>query len=66
MMILSQNENKIISTDNLNYIELEKKELNYQDYVYLLMASFSKDSTIQESTKQKKEQVKFYWICINN
>lgn len=46
MMILSQDGNKIISTDNLNYIEFEEKETNYRSYIYTIKAEFTKGQTL--------------------
>lgn len=54
MMILSQSKKRIISTDNFNYIELEEKEINYQSYIYLLTAYFSKDGVILGKYKTEK------------
>ena len=34
MMIFTQDRKAITSTDNLNYIEVEEKELNYKNYIY--------------------------------
>lgn len=46
MMILSQDGNKIINTDNLNYIEFEEKETNYRSYIYTIKAEFTKGQTL--------------------
>jgi hypothetical protein len=43
MIILSQDEKKIVSTDNLNYIEFEEKEMNYNSYIYIITANFTKE-----------------------
>ena len=45
MMILAQNEKKIVSTDNLNYIQVEEKQLNYKNYVYVITAYYTNDNT---------------------
>lgn len=45
MMILSQDGNKIVSTDNLNYIEFEEKETNYRSYIYTITAEFTRGQT---------------------
>ena len=44
-MILSQAGKKIISTDNLNYIECEEEEKYYRDYIYMITAKFSNNQT---------------------
>ena len=46
MMILSQDGNKIVSTDNINYIEFEEKETNYRSYIYTINAEFTKGQTL--------------------
>ena len=45
MMILSQDGKKIVSTDNLNYIEFEEKEKYYRDYIYIITANFTNGQT---------------------
>ncbi len=54
MMILSQDGQKIVSTDNLNYIQIEEKELNYKNYVYTLTAFYTQDHTILGKYKTSK------------
>lgn len=44
-MILSQDGKKIVSTDNLNYIEFEEKEKYYRDYIYIITANFTNGQT---------------------
>lgn len=46
MMILSQDGKKIVSTDNINYIEFEEKETNYRSYIYTIKAEFTKGQTL--------------------
>jgi hypothetical protein len=46
MMILSQDGKKIISTDNMNYIQFEEKAMNYKSYVYIITANFTKEQTL--------------------
>lgn len=41
MMIFTQDGKAITSTDNLNYIEIEEKELNYKNYIYTITAYYS-------------------------
>lgn len=41
MMILTQDEKAIVSTDNLNYIEVEESEQNYKNYIYTVTAFYS-------------------------
>lgn len=41
MMIFTQDRKAITSTDNLNYIEVEEKELNYKNYIYTITAYYS-------------------------
>ncbi len=41
MMILTQDEKAIVSTDNLNYIEVEENEQNYKNYTYTVTAYYS-------------------------
>lgn len=43
MMILTQDKQTIASTDNLNYIQVEEKELNYKNYIYTITAYYTKD-----------------------
>lgn len=43
MMILTQDKQTIASTDNLNYIQVEEKELNYRNYIYTITAYYTKD-----------------------
>lgn len=43
MMILTQDKKTIASTDNLNYIQVEEKELNYKNYIYTITAYYTKD-----------------------
>lgn len=43
MMILTQDKQTIASTDNLNYIQVEEKELNYKNYTYTITAYYTKD-----------------------
>lgn len=43
MMILTQDKKTIASTDNLNYIQVEEKELNYRNYIYAITAYYTKD-----------------------
>lgn len=45
MMILSQDGKKIVSTDNLNYIEIEETEKYYRDYIYIIAANFTNGQT---------------------
>lgn len=45
-MILSQDGKKIVSTDNLNYIEFEEKENNYKSYTYTISANFTKEQIL--------------------
>jgi len=40
-MILTQDEKAIVSTDNLNYIEVEENEQNYKNYTYTVTAYYS-------------------------
>lgn len=40
-MIFTQDGKAITSTDNLNYIEIEEKELNYKNYIYTITAYYS-------------------------
>ena len=54
MMILSQDGQKIVSTDNLNYIQIEEKELNYKNSVYTLTAFYTQDHTILGKHKTAK------------
>lgn len=51
MMILSQDGNKIVSTDNLNYIEFEEKETNYRSYIYTITAEFTRGQTLLRKYK---------------
>ena len=46
MMILSQNKQTIASIDNLNYIQVEERERNYNDFVYEIKAYYSNDKTL--------------------
>lgn len=46
MMILSQDKQKIASTDNLNYIQVEERERNYNNFVYEIKAYYSNDKTL--------------------
>lgn len=46
MMILSQNKQTIASTDNLNYIQVEEIERNYNNFVYEIKAYYSNDKTL--------------------
>lgn len=41
MMIFTQDGKAITNTDNLNYIEIEEKELNYKNYIYTITANYS-------------------------
>lgn len=41
MMILSQNKKTIVTTDNFNYIEVEKQEQNYKNYIYTITAYYN-------------------------
>nr|DAO95533.1 MAG TPA: hypothetical protein [Caudoviricetes sp.] len=41
MMIFTQDRKAITSTDNLNYIEVEEKELNYKNYIYTITAYYA-------------------------
>ena len=54
MMILAQNGQKIVSTDNLNYMQVEEKELNYKDYIYTITAFYTHDHTILGEYKTAK------------
>ena len=45
-MILSQDGKKIVSTDNLNYIEFEEIENNYKSYTYTISANFTKEQIL--------------------
>lgn len=54
MMILSQDGKKIVSTDNLNYIEFEEKETNYRSYIYIITAEFTKGQTLLGKYKTYK------------
>ena len=56
-MILSQDGKKIISTDNLNYIECEEKEKYYRDYIYIIAANFTNGQT-QLGTYKTYERAK--------
>lgn len=40
MMILSQNQQTIASTDNVNYIQVEEKEPNYKSFEYEIIAYY--------------------------
>lgn len=57
MMILSQDGKKIVSTDNLNFIELEEKEKYYRDYIYIIIANFTNSQT-QLGTYKTYERAK--------
>jgi len=57
MMILSQDGKKIISTDNLNYIEIEETEKYYRDYIYIIAANFTNGQT-QLGTYKTYERAK--------
>lgn len=45
-MILTQDKDKIVSTENLNYIQVEETELNYRNYKYDIKAYFGKDNVL--------------------
>lgn len=59
MMIFTQDGKAITSTDNLNYIEVEEKELNYKNYIYTITAYYpdSKRLLGQYKTAERANQI---------
>lgn len=54
MMILTQDEKAIVSTDNLNYIEVEESEQNYRNYTYTVTAYYSNNHKLLGKYKTAK------------
>lgn len=54
MMILSQDKQKIASTDNLNYIQVEEIQPYYQQFEYEIKAYYSNDKTLLGKYKTKE------------
>lgn len=54
MMILIQNEQAIVNTENLNYIEIQLMELSYKQYEYGIIAVFNNVQKILGKYKTEK------------
>lgn len=54
MMILTQNEQAIVNTENLNYIEIQLMDLSYKQYEYGIIAVFNNVQKILGKYKTEK------------
>lgn len=54
MMILIQNEQAIVNTENLNYIEIQLMDLSYKQYEYGIIAVFNNVQKILGKYKTEK------------
>ena len=54
MMILTQNEQAIVNTENLNYIEIQLMDLSYKQYEYGIIAIFNNVQKILGKYKTEK------------
>ena len=53
-MILTQNEQAIVNTENLNYIEIQLMDLSYKQYEYGIIAVFNNVQKILGKYKTEK------------
>lgn len=54
MMILTQDKQAIVSTENLNYIEIQLMDLSYKQYEYGIIAVFNNVQKILGKYKTEK------------